>query len=171
VDEVRTRPESGRTYRSASTPWIAALVVFMGMMIIIGAAGGIASPHHGDSAIRFVGIIVTVVGILVIVWAVMIVGRMGVTTDNQGISIQNWLRRRFLGWGQITEFSFGSDLDNLSLREMLSSPMLSTYVVISDGRHLGLSGISATRLDRTKSRAKVQELLDDLEAQRLRFQR
>ena len=138
----------------------------MGVLVIISGVGSIANPDKGVSSARTAGILGVVAATLWIIWALWIVARMGVKTNDQGVVIRNWVRRRFVGWGEIAGFSFGSDIPNLGLRELFSTPMLSTYVLLSDGRHLGMAGLSATRVDRQKSRAKVQELLDELEAQR-----
>src|SRR5579871_5272797 len=76
------------------------------------------------------------------------------------------VRRRFVRWDELSGFSFGSDLEHLCVRELLSTPMLSTYAVLKNGQHLSLSGLSATRVNRSKSSAQVQNLLKRLDAQR-----
>lgn len=161
------REPAARSYRSTSTGGVAVVLLFFGLVVIIEGIGAITDPTKSVA----VGIVGVVGGVLWSVWVVSVVARMGVTTNDQGVVVRNWLRRRFVGWNAIAGFSFGADIPNLSLREMLSSPMLSTYVLLSDGRHLGLAGLSATRINRPKSRAKVQGLLDELEAQRRHFTR
>jgi hypothetical protein len=155
------------SYRSNSTNVIAAFYLLVGLLVMIEGIGATVDPHKGvSSAVGIVGILLGVLGVL---YGLGVVARMGVTTNNQGVVVRNWVRRRFVRWDEISGFSFGSDLDSLSLREMLSSPTLATYLLFSDGRHIGMAGLSATRVNRSKSRAKVQALLDELDAQRGSF--
>jgi len=162
-----SREPAQQSYRSTSTRWVAGLFVFMGLLVTIGGISAVATPPKGGSSLA--GIIGILAGVLVVAWAVGVVARMGVTTDEKGVIVQNWVRRRFVRWDELSGFSFGSDIENLSVREMFSTPMLSTYAVLKNGQHLSLSGLSATRMNRSKSRAKVQILLDRLDAQRLYF--
>jgi len=161
------REPAQQTYRSRSTRWVAGVFVFMGLLVTTGGISAVANPHKGGSSLP--GIIGILAGVLVVAWAVGIVARMGVNTDETGVMIRNWVRRRFVRWDELSGFSFGSDIENLSVREMFSTPMLSTYAVLKDGRHMSLSGLSATRINRSKSRARVQALLDGLDAQRRYF--
>ncbi len=164
-----SRQPAQQCYRSKSTVWVAAVFVFMGLLIIVEGVATIVNPHKGDSAARLAGIVAVVAGALWTVWAVLIVARMGVTINDKGVVIHSWLRRRYIGWYEIAGFSFGVDLQTPSLRVQFSTPMLSTYISLCDGRHLAMAGPSATRVNRSKCRAKVQELLDELEAQRRYF--
>jgi hypothetical protein len=168
---ARSRQPAQQNYRSMSTRWVAGLFVFIGVLVTIGGIGAVAAPPKGGSSLA--GIIGILVGVLVVAWAVGVVARMGVTTGDvrgeKGCIVQNWVRRRFVRWDELSGFSFGSDIENLSVREMFSTPMLSTYAVLKNGQRLSLSGLSATRMNRSKSRAKVQILLDRLDAQRLHF--
>ena len=94
---------------------------------------------------------------------------MGVIARDDGILVRNWVRSRFFPWNVISGFRFGNELENLDLREMLGTPVLATYVVLKNGRHVPMVGISVTRANRQKSRTLVQEILDALEAARRHF--
>ncbi len=155
------------SYRSNSTTVMAAFCMLVGLLVMIEGIGATVDPHKGvSSAVGIVGILLGVLGVL---YGVGVVARMGVTTSDQGVLIRNWVRRRFVRWDEIAGFSFGGDLDSLGLREMLSTPTLATYLLLKDGGHIGIAGLSATRVNRSKSRAKVQALLDELDAQRRSF--
>jgi Bacterial PH domain len=167
MEDVAVGGAVQESYRSNSTNAIAAFYLLVGLLVMIEGIGATVDPRQGvSSAVGIVGILLGVLGVL---YGLGVVARMGVTTNNQGVVVRNWVRRRFVRWDEISAFSFGSDLDSLSLREMLSSPMLATYLLFSDGRHIGMAGLSATRVNRSKSRAKVQALLDELDAQRRSF--
>jgi hypothetical protein len=157
------------SYRSNGTNVIAAFCSLAGLLVMIEGIGGTVDPHKGvSSAVGIVGIFL---GVLCVLYGLGVVARMGATTNNEGVVVRNWVRRRFVRWEEISGFSFGSDLGILSLREMFSTPVLATYLLLSDGRHIGMAGLSATRVNRSKSRAKVQALLDELNAQRRSFTR
>lgn len=98
----------------------------MGLVVFISGIASIANPQKGVSAARPAGIVGVVAGTLWIVWAVWVVARMGVTTNEKGVVLRSWVRRRFVGWDEVTGFSFGADIQNPSLRVLISTPMLST---------------------------------------------
>lgn len=94
---------------------------------------------------------------------------MGVVSNQDGIRIRNWIRTPFVEWTVIEGFRFGNEIENLRLREVFRSPVLTTYVLLKDGRHVPMVGIQATRLNRRESQTIVQDVLDGLEVQRKRF--
>jgi hypothetical protein len=160
---------SHRSYRSTFTGWVAAFFVCIGLLAILAGVSDITDPQKGISDARTKGIVWVAFGILVIVWSVKVVARMGLTTSDKGVVIHGWVRRRFVAWNEIAGFSFGSDIPNLTLGERFFSPTLSSYMLLADGRHLALTGLRAIRVNRTNSRAKIQLLLGEMETQRRYF--
>jgi hypothetical protein len=104
--------------------------------------------------------------VLGLAWSVFYFAQMGVTTSNEGIVIRNWFRRKSILWPEVQEFKFGNNINNLSVREGLASPHLQTYVITTDGHHYLMCGLTATRVNRSESRRRVQELLVQLEEER-----
>ena len=150
-----------RVYRSRSTRGLAVLLTFVFLMILIGGIAGLSSEA------RVGGIVSIGVASAGLAWSWLWFAQMGVTSTDQGVIIRNWVRRFYFPWGAIDSFNFGNDVDNLSLREQFSSPVLQTYVVLRDGRHQLMCGLSVTRVHRSESRRRVQQLLDDLERDRI----
>jgi hypothetical protein len=102
-------------------------------------------------------------------WVVLFFARVGVETSFDGIVVRNWVRQHHIKWSDIRGFDFGEKVAGLSLRESLSSPVLQTYVVLKNGKHCVMSGLSATRVNRTESKRRVQEMLDELDDERRRY--
>jgi hypothetical protein len=160
-----------KTYRSDGTRGVAAALVFMCVLIFAAGAGGISGGIHRSAAVSIVGVGVMIFAVFGAWWVITQFARMGVTTTGEGLIIRNWFRREFIAWPEIEAFKFGTEIDDLTAREMLSSPYLQTYVVTTHGRHYVMCGITATRLNRAKSRGKVQEILNRLDDERLTHNR
>ena len=158
---------TGEVYRSRSTRWLAATLSFIFFLAFLAGSSGLGGGSERSSAVTAVGVALMVAATLAIAWSVFYFGQMGVTSSDEGIVIRNWLRREFIPWGDIKAFSFGNRVGDLSMREQLASPFLQTYAVTNDGRHYVMSGLSATRINRSGSRRRVQALLDHLEAERV----
>ena len=67
----------------------------------------------------------------------------------------------WLAWQDIRVFVFADELESPSGREMLSASLV-PYVVLKDGRHIRLSGLTAGRFRARRSREKEQRMLDSL---------
>jgi hypothetical protein len=116
-----------------------------------------------------IGVVEMFVALLAIAWSVFYLAQMGVTTSDHGIVIRNWFRRRFIQWLDVKEFNFGTGVDNLTLRESLATPYLQTYVITNDDHHYVMCGITATRINRAESRRRVQEILNRLGEEKIRY--
>ena len=164
---LRTVPRDGRLYQSDSTQPIA--LVLAAMFIVMVAAGAGESARHGAHTgdVAF-GSFAIVLGAIGFVWAVARMGRLGVWATDQGITVRNGLRSYFFPWDTIDSFKSGTEMADLTTREMLASPVLQHYVILKGGMHRVMAGLNATRFNSARSRAKVRELLDGLEAERLR---
>jgi hypothetical protein len=153
-------------YRSKSVRTIGGVLTFVFVLVFIVGVQGLKGGVHRSSAVKEVSVIVMLIAAFAVVWSVCWFAQMAVITFDEGIVVKNWFRRRFIPWGDIRAFLFGNAVDNLSIREQLNSPYLQTYVVMNDGQHLVLSGLTAIRINRAKSRRSVQALLDKLEDER-----
>jgi len=160
-----------KTYRSDGTRAVAVALTLMCVLIFAAGLGGIGGGIHRSTSVSMVGVGVMIFAALGAWWVLTHFARMGVTTTREGITIRNWFRRKFIAWPEIEAFKFGTDIDDLTVRESLSSPYLQTYVVTINGRHYVMGGIAATRLNRARSRGKVQEILKRLEDERLAHNR
>jgi hypothetical protein len=156
-----------RVYRSTSTRWLGATFAFAFILVFITGFNGVGGGKTGSSVIVVISVFVMTFAALGFVWSVFYFAQMGVATSDNGILIRNWFRRRFVLWPEVQEFKFGNDVNNLSVREGLASPYLQTYAVTKDGHHYVMCGLTATRLNRTESRHRVQQLLNQLEEERL----
>lgn len=158
-----------RVYRSESTRIIAGVLTFGFLLIFIVGAQGLNGGSHGSIDIKVVGISMMMFAVLGVVWSLFWFAQMAVIASNDGIVVKNWFRRTFISWHDIKEFRFGNTIDDLSIREEFNSPYLQSYVVITEGRHVVLSGLTAIRINRSESRRRVQVLLDKLECERLGY--
>lgn len=156
-----------RVYRSKSTRWLAATLSFIFLLVVLAGAAGLGGGSKKSSSITAVSAAVMAAAVLGLVWSLLGFAQMGVTSSDEGILIRNWFRRIAIPWCDIKEFAFGNRVANLSIREGLSSPVLQTYVVTKDGRHYVMSGLAATRINRSTSKRHVQTLLDRLEDERV----
>jgi hypothetical protein len=157
------------TYRGQSTRGIAALFAFMGLLLLVAGIQSVGGPHESTRHL-VAGWLLIGLTLVFFVWTIR-VASMAVIAGQEGIRVRNWLRSHDITWGSIRRFAFGNEIDDLGLRELLSTPVLQTYVVLKDGRHVPMVGIQATRLNRRRSRALVQEILENLETDRQRFQK
>jgi len=153
-------------YQSRSTKPIAiALATLFALTYLAGIAGFTRAIHTGEFILDTT---VTTLAAAGFGWATFRMTKLGVVATDKGITIRSWLRTHFVDWNLIESFKAGSDIavGDLTLRELLATPALQSYVVLKDGHHRVLVGLSATRLNRIPSKAKVQEMLDQLEAVR-----
>jgi hypothetical protein len=155
-------------YRSKSTRWLAGALSFVYALVVVTGANGLDGGVNRSSAVTAVGIVLIVCATAGILWCIFFYAQMGVVASEQGILVRNWFRRRSIPWQDIDEFRFGNTVQDLSVREQLSSPVLQTYVVTKSGVHYVMSGISATRINRSESRHRVQLILNLLEEERQR---
>ena len=156
----------GTFYQSPTTKPIAVvLAAACACIYLAGMAAFVRVIHTGDFV---VDTIVTGFGAGGFVWVVFRMTRLGVLATDKGITIRGWRRTDFIDWNRIERFSSGSDIavGDLTLRELVVNPALHSYVVLTDGRHRVLPGLSASRLHRTASTAEVGELLGQLDALR-----
>lgn len=158
----------GRVFQSNSTRAMTVVFSFMFVFLFLAGLGGIRGGTNHSTAIAAVGVAIMVVAVAGVAWSWLFFARMGVRTSDEGITIRNWLHQREVKWSDVQAFEFGNKISELSVRELLSSPYLQTYAVLNDGGHQVMSGLSASRMNRSKSRALVQALLDGLEEERLR---
>ncbi len=156
-----------KVYRSRSTRWMAAALSFVFLLVIVSGANGLSGGIKRSHAVTAVGIALIIVAGLGVVWCLVNFAQMGVTASEKGILIRNWFRRVSIPWCDIEGFGFGNSTDGLSVREHLSSPVLQTYVVMKSGKHLVMSGLTATRINRSESKRRVQDILNQLEAERV----
>ena len=156
---------AGLTFRGRSNPGFAVIFGFFALICFAAGLGSLGSSHTRNESL---GIGWLILAGLFLGWSIR-VATMGVVSNEGGIRVRNWIRTKFIEWTVIQGFCFGNELENLGLRELFSSPVLTTYVLLKDGRHVPMVGIQATRLNRRESRAIVQDVLDALEAQRQRF--
>jgi hypothetical protein len=153
-------------YQSPSTKPIAvALATLFALTYLAGLAGFTRAIHTGEFVLDT---IVTTLAAAGFGWATFRMTKLGVVATDKGITIRSWLRTYFVDWNLIEGFKTGSDVavGDLTLRELLTTPALQSHVVLKDGHHRVLAGLNATRLNRIQSKAKVQEMLDQLEAAR-----
>jgi len=152
-----------KVYRSASVRWFAVFftVVFLwsldtGITALFGGYGGhtLFEDILGSAAALF--------GCFGCVWSIWHVGRMGVAAGEQAIVVRNWFRSTTVRWEEIDCFEFGDQMEHLSFWEWLETPSLMPFAVLKGGRHVAMSGLSATRAGPRRSRAKVQGMLDTL---------
>jgi hypothetical protein len=160
-----------KLYRSESTRIIGGVLTFFFVLIFIVGIQGLNGGIHGSSAIKAVSFVVMLIAVLGVIWSLFWFAQMAVITSDQGIVVKNWFRRVFIPWDDVKGFRFGNTIDDLSIREQFNSPYLQSYVVMNDGRHLVLSGLTAIRINRAESRRRVQVLLDKLEGARLGYPR
>jgi hypothetical protein len=160
-----------KVFRSNSTPSIAAVFIFFAIGIFAEGVGALSGGTDQSTSHLIVGVVVIFVAVLLAWWAVFYFARMGVTSTNEGIIIRNWFRKKFVAWPDLEVFKFGTEIANLTVRESLSSPYLQTYAITKDGHHFVMCGITATRVIRSRSRRKVQEILDLLEDEKLSHNR
>jgi hypothetical protein len=146
---------------------MAAALSFVFFLVILTGVNGLNGGVRRSSAVAAVGIALIIVAGLGIVWCLVIFAQMGVSVSEKGILIQNWFRHISIQWGDIERFGFGNAVEGLSAREHLSSPVLQTYVIKKGGEHFVMSGLTATRINRSESKRRVQEILDQLETERL----
>lgn len=157
-----------RVYRSKSTRWMAGALSFVFFLVALTGVNGLGGGAKKSSAVTWVGIALIVIASLGIVWCFAGFAQMGVSVSEKGILIRNWFRRRWIPWHEVEAFRFGNSVGELSARELLSSPVLQTYVISKSGDHYVMSGLSATRINRAESKRRVQAILDQLEIERLR---
>jgi len=141
------------------------LAAVCALVYVAGIVGFISAIHTGDFV---VDTLLTGLGAMGCVWAVFRMTRLGVVTTDKGITVRGSLRNDFIAWDLVESFRSGSDIavGDLTLRELLATPALHSYVVLTDGRHRPLPGLSATRLNRMRSKAQLKEILDQLDAAR-----
>ena|ERR1700722_8084438 len=168
IMSLRKTSEGARVYRSRSTRWLGATLAFIYGAVFLVALGGLDGGKSHSTAVTSVDVVVMIVAFLAFIWAVLWFAQMGVTASLDGIVVRNWTRRVFIPWGDILRFEFGNEVSNLTTREHFNSPVLQTYVVTKDGQHCAMSGLSATRINRSESKRRVQLLLDGLEDDRRR---
>jgi len=153
-------------YQSPSTKRVAAaLATASALVYLAGIVGFTRAIDTGDFVFDTV---LTVLGAVGFIWATFRMTKLGVVVTAKGIALRGWLRNDFINWDRIESFQSGSDIavGDLTIRELLAIPALQSYVVLKDGHHLRLPGLNATRLNRTQSAVRIQELLDQLEAAR-----
>lgn len=156
-----------QVYRSNSTRILGAAFAFAFVLVFITGVNGIGGGKTDSTVLIAISILVMIFAVLGFSWSIIFFAQMGVTTSEGGILIRNWFRRRYISWPEIEAFRFGDKVENLSVREGLASPYLQTYAVTKDGRHYVMCGLTATRVNRSDSRRRVQELLNRLEDARL----
>jgi hypothetical protein len=103
-----------------------------------------------------------VFGLAIFVFSVFRVGRAGVSVGENDVTVRNWFRNRTLERKDVDHFEPGYQMDDLSIKELFSTPSLQTFVVLKNGKHLAVSGLSTTRLGTKISREKVRKLIDQL---------
>jgi hypothetical protein len=153
-------------FQSPSTKPIAVvLATLFALTYLAGIAGFTRAIHTGEFVIDT---IITTLAATGFGWATFRMTKLGVVATDKGITIRSWLRTYFVDWDLIESFKSGSDIavGDLTLRELLATPALQSYVVFKDGHHRVLVGLSATRFDRIRSKAKIQEMLEQLEVAR-----
>jgi hypothetical protein len=156
-----------QTFRGRSTAGISALFGFFALLMLFGGIGALTSSHTRNSPwIGWLGIALSGLMVLLAIRA----ATMGVVASGDGIQVRKWVRTPSFEWSAIREFRFGNEVENLGMREIFSTPVLQTYVVLKDGHHVPMVGLQATRLNRGRSRALVQRVMDELESRRERFQ-
>jgi hypothetical protein len=151
-------------YQGPSTKPIAvAVATLCALTYLAGIAGFTRAIHTGEFVIDT---LVTTLAAAGFGWATFRMTKLGVVATDKGITIRSWLRTYLVDWDLVESFQSGSDIavSDLTLRELLATPALRSYVVFKDGHHRILVGLSATRFDRIRSKAKVQEMLAQLEA-------
>jgi len=154
-------------YRSSATLFSASVLLLMSAISIIGCIAAVASKSSGGSLVA--AVLGLVFGVSLLAWSVLVVVRMGVIARESGLEVRGWLKRRNVSWGNVEGFRFGNELKNLTLREACSTPVLTTYIVLRDGNHVPMPGLSATRVNRKRSREKVSEILRELDDERRNF--
>lgn len=154
-------------YRSRATRGLAVTMTAVAALVLLSGVGGVGQTG-ASAALEAGGIVLIAVALLAIIWIWVFFAQMGVATTDAGIVVRNWIRKSAIPWSEIRSFEFGEHVECLTLREQLASPVLQTYVVLKDGRHQVMCGLSATRLRRAQSKHRVQELLDSLEEARTR---
>jgi hypothetical protein len=142
-------------------------MAFVWTLVFIIGAQGLDGGSKGATAISLVGAAVMLVAVLVFSWSIFRLAQLAVFSSDEGIVVRNWFLNKTIPWADIKEFKFGTDLDHLSSRELISTPFLQSYAVTNNGQHVVMSGLQAIRLNRTESRRRVQTLLDQLEEERL----
>jgi len=155
----------GEFFHSDSTMPIALVLAFMVFGEILQTATPDSKAHSNHSSPGNQHLVI-VICVVVIIWLLLRMGGAGVRTTPKGLFIRNWFRTSFVPWEQISSFVFGSKLENPSIIQLLSTPMLQTYVVLKDHSHKGMTGLSATRIHTKVSRQRVQDVLDQLELAR-----
>lgn len=153
------------TYRSTATRSVAAYLAGMYLLIFGGGVGALVGAFKASGTVEgtVLGIIAVLLGIAGVAWSIFVVGFMGVRLVDGGVVVQNWVRRVKLPWGDISSFQFmDRQQRELSVREKLNTPKLQPYVLLRNGRHIVLTGMTSTRLLQRRSREKVQRLLDAL---------
>ena len=158
-----------RVFRSRSTRGFA--VVFTLMLILLFSEGArrLIGGQNKSADVTAGGAVLMFAALVGLAWIWFFFAQMGVITSPKGIVIRNWFRRRAIPWDDIQSFRFGNGIDNLTTMEELSAPVLQTFAVLKNGRHQIMGGLSATRINRSESIRRVQELLDQMDGERLRY--
>jgi hypothetical protein len=154
--------ERARQYRGRSTAGTAWVFTFMGVCIALAGASYATGWHEAHRNVVG-GSVFGAFGAALLLWTWFWFVHMGVVASEDGIVIRNFFRRTSVQWADIKAFKFGDDLENPSLKEDFATPDLTTYVVLKNGRHITMSGISATRIHTSLSRERVHEMLDALQ--------
>ena len=154
----------GQFYQSDSTRPVSFFLAGISALSLNGIHLFSRTPQRPAAPVAGGGFVA--VAIIGIVFSLICVGGAGVRVTQKGILIRNWIRRQFIPWNLIESFKFGSEINNLSIKEWFSAPMLQTYVILSDNTHKRMSGLGVTRLNTRKSREGVQEILDELDLAR-----
>jgi len=150
-------------YRSTVTVVIAVFLTVIFIWVFgmgIGELAGVYRTSHTESG-NVLGVIAVIYGLGGLGWTLLRVAQMGIRTQAKGVRVRNWVHTTWLAWQDIRVFVFADELESPSGREMLSASLV-PYVVLKDGRHIRLSGLTAGRFRARRSREKVQRMLDSL---------
>jgi hypothetical protein len=152
-------------YRSSGTLLSVSVLLFISAISIVGCLAALTSTLSSSSSLVAAALGLAF-AILLLAWTVFVVLRMGVMARESGLEVRGWFRRRDVSWSDVEGFRFGNEVNDLTIREIFSTPMLTTYVVLKDGSHVPMPGLSATRINRKRSRERVGDLLRQLETER-----
>jgi hypothetical protein len=153
------------TYRSTATRWVAAYLAGMYLLIFGAGIGALVGAFKASGTVEgtVLGIVAILLGLAGVAWSIFVVRFMGVRLVDGGVVVQNWVRRVKLPWDDIASFQYmDRQQRELSIREKLNTPKLQPYVMLESGRHVGLTGLTSTRVLQKRSREKVQRVLDAL---------
>lgn len=120
------------------------------LAVVVGLLGVMLITTKGSPSQHFDGSLRPVVGLVWLGFGLMIAGeaRSGLIVDEQGLSVQGWIRRRRWNWSEVDGFKLKRPFLRQSLR-----------IKLSDGRTVSTAGFGARS---TSERTLVEERVAEL---------